>query len=530
MAVREKHLVISQSAPIGGLNVRDPINAMPALDALDLLNWIPQQYGLRTRKGYKEWAINMTDPIQTVMAYQPNREDLTSYRLFAATDNNIYDITTSTNIPPVSLVLPGGDSYGRFSHTMMTNTAGSFLLVCSHSGGYKHYSSGGGWVTPTLGGGAGQITPIDPTSLCFVALWKRRSWFIEKNSTNAWYSGVDAVTGTFTKLELGPFVKHGGKLAFIANWTVDAGEGIDDLLVFAFENGDVLIYKGTDPNSAATFALVGAYYVGSLPVGRRCFTPLGGDLLILSELGVNPLSYVTRGGQQILRSSSVDYLGKIQPRLADLVASLSNQLGWDMILYPKDNLMIINKPTGGVNIFDQYALYTNTNAWTIFRGMPMTCFAVANNQFYFGSADGKVYLGFDGYFDNVLFGQTIGAGIQGLIEPCFSYYGRPGMYKQFLMARPTFLAVDEPTVQCDMLADYKFEPPTGSLVYTTPDDALWDVALWDTAVWGGALNVHQDWFGVQALGYTGAPFLNTVTLGDTFLVSIDVMFEPGGPL
>jgi hypothetical protein len=526
---QRRHQVVSASAPVGGLNVRDAINAMPGTDAIDLINWIPQQYGLRTRKGYKEWCTNMSGPVRTVMQYQPDREDLTSYRLFAATDDNIYNVTSSTDAPPVSLALTGADNEGKFSYVQLTNTAGAFLLACTHIGGYKYYD-GANWNTPTLGAGPGQVTPIDPSSLCFVTTWKRRTWFIEKDSTNAWYSDVDAITGTFTKLELGPFAKRGGKLAFIGTWTIDAGEGVDDFIVFGFENGDVLIYKGTDPDDATKFGLQGAYYVGNLPIGRRSFSPLGGDLLILTELGLQPLSYVTRGGQSLLRAGATDYLGKIQPRLAELVAELSDQDGWDMIVYPKDSLLIVNKPTGGTSTYDQYVLYTNTNTWTMFRNMPMISFCVANNELYFGTEDGRVCLGLNGYFDNVPYGETVGEGIQGLIQPAYNYYGALGKYKQFTMARPTFLASDRPSVTCDMQADYKFRPATGSLAYAEPDGAVWDVSLWDSAVWAGQLNVYDDWFSVQALGYVGSPYLTTVALGDTFMASIDVMFELGGPL
>jgi hypothetical protein len=47
-------------APIGGLNARDALSAMPPTDAYGLINWIPQNYGVASRKGYSEWATNLT--------------------------------------------------------------------------------------------------------------------------------------------------------------------------------------------------------------------------------------------------------------------------------------------------------------------------------------------------------------------------------------------------------------------------------------------------------------------------------------
>lgn len=519
----------SGPAPVGGLNVRDAINMMASTDAIELKNWVPQQYGVRCRKGYLEWATGMVSEVKTIASYQPDRTATSSYKLFAFTDSNIYDITTSTSTPASVLVLPGTDGYGRWTTTMMANSAGTFLLGCSHVGGYKYYN-GTTWTTPTMGAGAGQVNGVDPLNLCFVTTWKRRAWFIEKNTANVWYAPVDSITGTFTKFDLGPFMKHGGSLAFIATWTIDAGEGIDDFIVFGGENGDVLIYKGTDPASASTFSLQGAWYIGAMPLGRRNFEALGGDLLILSEMGLQPLSYVTRGGQSLLRAGSTDYLGKIQPRLAELVADLGDDLGWELTLYPKDNLLVIQKPTGGFATFEQYALYTNTNGWTLFDGMPMTCSHVANNDFYFGASTGKVYLGFSGFFDNVLLGASTGSGIAGLIRPAFSYFGSPGTNKGFLMCRPNFLATDRPSTLVNMVVDYKPYFPQGQPVVGEPGGALWDTAKWDQDKWAGGLNLYQDWYSVGGNGYSGSVALDTVCVGDTFLASIDYIYEMGGAL
>jgi hypothetical protein len=518
------------SAPIGGLNVRDAIQSMPSNDAVELVNWIAQQYGVRSRKGYKEWCTGLGAPVRTVMVYQPDRQNLTNFKLFGVTDAAVKDITAPSSSPATSLALPGTDGYGYFSSTMYANTAGNFLMCCSHEGGYRYFN-GTTWTTPAMGSGAGQIANVDPGNLCFVASWKRRAWFIEKNSARVWYLPTDQIVGAANMLDLGPFMRKGGKLSFIATWTIDAGEGIDDFIVFGSENGEILIYKGVNPDSASSFSLQGVYYVGALPVGRRAYVEMGGDLLILSELGIQPLSYVTRGGQSMLRSSSVDYLAKIQPKLAELVSQYANVLGWSLTFFPRENFMIVDVPTGVTSQYVQYTLYTNTNTWCVFNGMPMNGSAcIANNQLYFGADDGKVYLGHEGYFDAVPLGQSVGNGIYGKIQPAYSYFGRVGANKQFLMARPNFMATDRPSVVCTMLADFQTIPPAGNPVASAPVGARWDISKWDEAVWAGALNVFSDWYGVEALGYTGSLVIDTTCPGDTFLASIDYLYETGGVL
>jgi hypothetical protein len=526
---RKRHIVHSASPPLGGINVRDAINAMPATDALALVNWIPQQYGLRARKGYVEWCTGMVEPVRTVMQYQPDRENAGTYKLFGVTDDDVYDVTSSSATPSSVLTLPGTTDYGRFSHLGFANSAGTFLAMCSHKGGY-HYYDGTAWATPTAGVGVGQVDGVDPADLVFIAQWKRRLWFVEQDSSKVWYADPDALTGTFAELDVGPFMKHGGKVAFIATWTIDAGEGIDDFLVIVGENGDVLVYKGTDPTAVATFALVGSWYVGNLVLGRRGLCQYGGDLLILSELGVQPLSFVTRGGQSILAASKTDYLGKIQPALAETVADGLSDNDWDMTLFPRDNLLIIQKPVNSVGVYDQYVLYTNTQKWTTFTGLPMISSVVANNKFYFGTEDGRVCEGFTGYFDAVLRGEDSGDPIRGSCQTSYSYFGLPGANKQFLMVRPSLLSPAQPGVLVNMLADFENPPALGTPVYEELMGATWDSALWDSATWVGASNVFADWYSVAAMGYVGSLLLTTTCIGDTFLTSIDYMFEVGGPL
>lgn len=518
----------SMPAPVGGLNVVDAINLMPKNDAISLVNWIAQQYGVRSRKGYMEWAINFDRQVRTIMEYAPARASVASFKTFAVTDGNIFDITSSTNAPPSSVVLPGTDQYGRFSWTMFSNAAGTFLLACSNSGGYRVFD-GAAWVTITLGAGANQISGIDPALLGFVMIWKNRVWFLEKNSTRAWYLAPNAFSGPATLFDFGPLLENGGVLSFLARWTLDAGTGVDDYLVIGGENGDTLIYKGTDPSTVATFGMVGNWFVGRLPVGQRCFVQYGGDLLILSENGIQPLSYVTRGGQSLFRLSAVDYLKKIQPLMSELVALKINLFGWEFNLNPAENLLLVQQPTNTL-IYDTYALYTNNNTWSLLTGMPMGTMFTGSQGFFFADGTNKVFKGFTGYFDNVLYGQTQGNGIAGIIQPSYSYFDRPGMNKQWHLIRPTFLAVDRPSVTVTMLADYQQNVLPSTPVYVASNGAKWDVSNWDQSYWAGGLRTYADWYGAAALGYAGSALLETVVTGDTFLASLDYVFEPGGVL
>lgn len=538
----QTQVIESIPAPIGGLNSRDAIASMSPMDAVSLVNWIPDTFGVRVRKGYKEWAINFpgSPPVGSILGYFatttviPGGSFLTAPtsmpgKLFAATDTAIYDITTTTNAPAVSIALSGALNAGWFNNVLMSNSGGSYLLACSETDGFFRYD-GAAWTKVTLGAGAGQVSNVDPANLVHVSMWKRRAWFVERNTSKAWYLPADAIAGAATAFDFGPLFKHGGHLAYIANWTIDAGEGIDDFLVAVGSNGDVLVYKGTDPASIATFGLVGTWYVSQIPIGRRGYVQFGGDMIIVSTDGIYPISYVTRGGAEFLQASNKEYSSKIRPTIGEDLAASFTDRGWQAIIHPRERLLMINVPDYGSSLKKQYAMNTTLNTWCTFSDIPIYSLGSQAGYTFAGSRTGKVYILFTGFFDNVLYGASTGQGIRGTVIPAFSTFKSPALEKHFLMVRPNFLAIDTPNVLAGINVNYDFQDPAGSPIYVTPSTSLWDSSLWDTAVWGGGQKPFSEWVGVGGVGWAGAASLVTTCVGDTTLTSIDYMLTSGGPI
>lgn len=534
--------VESRPAPIGGINARDNVALMPPTDAVSLINWIPDSLGIRCRKGFKEWAINFpaNREVQSVFGYIgpstvfPGGAFLTDPtampgRLFAATSAAIYDITSQTNAPASVQVLSGNAFAGWMSTLTFTNSAGTFLIAVSETDGYYRYN-GTTWVKLTLGAGANQVANVDPANFVHVVQFGSRLWFTERNSTKAWYLATNAIEGAATAFDFGPLFKNGGHLAYMGNWTIDAGESIDDFLVVVGSNGDVLIYKGQDPSSPSTFAKVGSWFVGQIPVGRRGAVQFGGDLIITSAEGVYPVSYVTRGGAELLKASDREYTSKIKSLIgADLRASFTSR-GWQIAVHPSERLMLINVPDYGSVRSTQYAMSTTQNGWSVFNDIPIYSLGSTAGYMFAGTKDGRVLLLFTGFFDGVPYGQSIGQGIRGTIIPAYDSFGTPGLDKHFLMVRPSFLSADTPNVKVSVSVNYSVTNPTGSPVYTAPTASLWDAATWGAGVWGGGQKVFSEWVGVGAVGFAGAASLVTVSVGDTILTNIDYMLAAGGPL
>lgn len=537
-AFRASNVVKTFPAPVGGLNAWDPLAAMPPTDAISLINWIPDSFGVRARKGYKEWAINIPGAL-SVESIFPYFSSATAFaggafltdpttmpgKLFASTKDGIYDITDTTDAPALSQALSGASYAGWFSTAILTNIAGSYLLACSESDGYFQYN-GTAWTKITT-----EVTGVAAEDLVHVLLFKKRAWFVERDSTRAWYLAADAIQGAATVFDFGAQFKHGGHLSYLANWTIDAGEGIDDYLVAVSSNGDVVLYKGSDPASASTFGMVGSWFIGQIPVGRRAYTQYGGDLILLSAEGVFPLSFVTRGGATSLQASGKEYSSKIRSLIgADLRASFTER-GWQMVVHPSERLLIVNTPDYGANRNSQYAMSTSLNEWCQFRNVPSYCMGSTAGYTFAGTSDGRVLLLFSSKYDAVPWGASTGTKISGIAHPAFSDFGAPVSQKQFVMVRPSFVSEEAPSVLMSMSVDFNPVDPTGTPTFSsTPEGATWGSGIWGVSTWGGALKSYAEWSSVGAIGFSGALSMATICLGDTTMTSISYMLKPGGPL
>jgi hypothetical protein len=537
------HQLKSMPAPVGGLNARDGVANMPVADALVLTNWIPDTGGVRCRKGFREWATSFpsSSPVKSIMAYFaptdtfPTGTFLTTPttmpgKLWAATDLGIYDITSKVTAPVAVLALSGSTNAGWFSHAITSNSGGNFLMACSEADGYFTYD-GAAWLRRVAGAAAGQINGVDPNLLVHVNVWKRRAWFVQKNTTKVWYLPADAISGTVTAFDFGPLFKKGGHLSFTASWTIDAGEGIDDFFVAVSSNGEVAIYKGSDPASAATFSLQGVWYIGQIPVGRRGYSAYGGDLLIVSTDGICPLSEVTRGGSGLLTASNKEYSSKISILVGEALRNTFTSYGWQLLLSPADRLFLCNIPnyTGHVN--EQFALSTVVNQWCVLQNVPALCYGTVGSYTFTGTSDGRVMLIFQDYADSITYAGTGGEPIIGKIVSASSDFGMPAQGKLFTMLRAAFIGTFQPGITADVVADYGDAPyqaaPSNVAYYRT----AWGAATWDTGLWGsGARTAYSDWVAVNAIGTSGSAVLTTACVGDTTLGRIDYMFLPGGPL
>lgn len=494
----------SLQAPVGGWNAKDSIANMKESYAIILKNYWPSTSEVGLRLGYSEHATGLPDKVETLAAYNAG----TTKKLFAASGNGIYEVTSSGAVGSASVT---SLTNARFQHVNFATAGGKFLYLVN--GADKPILYNGSTFTQIDGVSTPAITGVTTTNLISVAVHQRRLWFVESNSMKIWYLAVDSIGGAATSIDFSSLFKRGGYLMAMGSWTIDTGSGMDDHAVFISSEGEIAVYKGYDPATADTWQLVGVYSIGS-PIGRRCVMKYASDLVIICRDGLVPMSRVMSGGRADAQFSLTD---KIQKAMVESVNAYSANFGWQLIVYPAANLLIMNVPI--TNGQEQYCMNTITGAWARFTDWHAECWELFNDQIYFGG-DEYVGLAWDGHSDNGnnIFGEALQA---------YSYFSTQGI-KHFKMVRPILSSDGSFGITLNVNIDFKNEAPTGTPTFSPATAALWDSAIWDSAVWGGELSIKKDWQTVSGVGYCAAIHFKTASSNAIInWSSTDFVYEAG---
>ena len=365
------------------------------------------------------------------------------------------------------------------------------------------------------------ITGINSNTFVNVNLFKNRLYFCVNNSLSFWYLDVNSISGTATEFPLGSVFRNGGYIQAMGTWTLDAGYGVDDFAVYVTSMGEIVVYKGADPNTIDTWAMVGLWQMGQT-FNRKCFFKWGGDLLLLTQDGLVPL---TAGLQSSRLDPRVNLTDKIFYAVSLACSSYYANFGWQINYLAEANMLIFNIPTN--DGIEQYVMNTINKSWARFTGINAYCFVVAGNESMYFGGDGFVGQFFSGYSDN-------GANINGTCQQAYNYFGTQGQLKRFTLVRPIFQTDNGmPTVLCGISTDFETIPLVNQLAFNPVSSQIgtWDTSKWDQTNWGGGLVITKYWQGVTGLGFSGAINLNVASQGiDFHWASVDYVMENGGVL
>lgn len=489
---RQKSLSVRNiPAPVGGWNAKDPLAQMDQLDAVSLVNWFPRQADCEIRGGAEDHATGLTTG-KSLVTYAPAGS---GEKLFAIQDSGVYDVSAAGAIgAAVSSALTSG----WVNETQMSTAAGHFLMLFNGVDKPLYYE-GTVW-TSVDGASSPSITGISTPSIVSANVYKRRLFFVISGSLSTWYLPVDQVGGAAIEFTLGPLCRKGGFLMACGTWTFDSGTGPDDYIVFVTSEGEIIVYTGTNPSSSIEWALVGVYNVAK-PIGRRCLMKYGGDLLLLTEEGVLPMSKALTTSDTA--ASAFALTDKINSAFTSAVrtATLASP-GWETVLFPSHNALITNIVGSQTN--EQYVMNTLTKAWCRFSGWNARSFTVFNKELYFIQAN-KVAKAWTGQSD-------FGADIQADAQQAYNYFGSRGSTKSYELFRPHLISSGPLDFSHALSVDFDPNVTLSTAVYSSAGVDLWDVGLWDVAVWSADSISQKDWqTPVGGVGYCASLLFRIAT-------------------
>lgn len=521
--------LVTVPSPIGGLNAYDNLAAMPASDAIRLDNLVPQPYGCTVRKGFQYYATGLGGPVRTLSGWNSISPSYPS-KVFAFADEKMWDITTPGAVAPGNTLLSGLTN-DYWQGVQFANSAGPHTVLFNGVDNPIWYSQAGlQRLTAGSGSASGTWSGVNPATLIQGTIHQRRIWAVPVDSTLGWFMPPDTIYGVANFFDFGPMFKRGGYLAALATWTVDAGSGSNDHLVALSSRGEAVVYAGTDPTSAADWRLVGVYYIGEPPRGRRFFTNKGGDLLVLTQNGVVSMASVVTS-TQVNTSTADTYSKKVQFLISDLMSSLGDQEGWEIFFIPSVNFVYLNIPSVYSGGNGQLVSNDITQSWCTFSGMDAHCWSRIDELPFFGDGEGRVSRSFVGYKDAVGIDGTGGVNIQSACQQAYSHFSAPGAQKQVGLYRPTFLGARNVGYSSILKYDYNQQ----SAGFPTPSNspapfAYWNDAIWNRDFWSGGLLAQRDWNSGSGIGTAISLAINLSSEADTVWVSTDYTYRFGGAL
>lgn len=468
----------AEPAPILGINTRQGLDTMQPGDAIRLVNMIPDADVVTVRPGQASHATGVGAGLVEALGVWRGPA---SSKLVAAGDGELYDASSAG----AASLITSSAAYTS-DQWQMVNYAGRLF---GFNGADNPWDYNGTTLTTTAWTG-----PADKKKLIQATVLNSFLLIVEADTASFWYPASKAVTGALSEFSLSTIARQGGKLMAVGTWSRDGGSGLDDMLVCVMDSGELLVYQGTDP-------VVGMSLVGSFesapPIGRRCVSKVGGDLVVLTEKGPLPVSLILSGHNvdEIVQRS---LWGRVTKAFIDLAALYRSNTGWEITPVFTNGRMYVNVPltTGGRSY--QYALYTPSGAWGELRDINAYSWAERAGTIYFGGAGGVVY-SHSGAADN-------GLAIRFDARCAFTYFNRRDIDKKVVALRPK-VAVNG-TVDCTVDVDIDFRdralPSEIHQIVGSSDGSSWDADNWDAADWASAPEPVLDWLGAGGEGSTFA--------------------------
>ena len=528
-------------ASVGGVNSIDSLMAMPPEDCIYTYNAMPVEYGLRLRKGYREWGTGADGDIRTVLAYEANTALPADDRLWGVTSTGIWNFTAFGETEPTQdVVFTENEEPAGFGNWVeFTNDASEHYLFYADglNGIHQYEETTKLWTVPTgwtydPPGQPGNPVDFPVDDVVFVMIHKLRIWVILENSSDAWYLPIASIAGELKKFTFGAKMLHGGRLLGLYNWTLDGGDGIDDYLIALSKAGDLIVYRGgdpenTDPSAGEPWMQVGSWFVGECTNSRRGVVAYGAEMYVLSSYGITSLRDLLQGS--VANENRTSPSAKVNLFLRADIHAGSRRYEWSLNIHPADGFMQVVTPVPTNTPFLAYNQNLSTKAWGFWEGVPQVSSSTWNGEYMMGGQDGIMYL-YDGELDGTKLDGTGAVAIGYRLLTSFQApFGAHSSFKRVGFIRTMGVLAGTTTVTVRAVYDYAIETtlpaPPG---LPSQGENVWDSAVWDNALWSFSVEGQSFPAGTLGIGRAVAVALNGSAASRINIVGWDLAGTMGG--
>lgn len=506
----------TMSPPYGGLDAVSPIDNMDPSFALELVNVFPGAGAPSVRQGYTQFNTSGTTIPATPINFVRELPLKTGVKhLIAATDTNLYKILSDGSVSTVTNATP--HTNGSFNSEIFANN----LYLCN------------GIDTPQVYTGTGNASNVTFTctaglsNLVTCAGWKRRLYFIQKNTMSVWVHASVDVPGTSGAPKLDEYLDiqysmtRGGYLLFAGGYTNQTASSSQDLFFACSSEGEIVFYSGTSPSD---WSLVAHYYI-SRPVGYRAFVRFDGDIWIITQDGIVPVSALF----QTDPSNVIEVVSsKINPIISAAAENYPFSQDWSGFVWPRGRRVYISVPQSSTeNYFLVYS--QDTKGWTTFRlfdGAHCNASCHAFDHPFYASLTGVVYQGETGQADAITSTST-GQAITFSGRTAFSFYGSRGNYKAFKDIRPLLKVKRGVTLNLGLDTDFKRSAVSTSVTVPTSNFTAWG-SLWGSP-WSADVEYTFDRYAVKGQGHCAAVRFGGAIKNTTLdIYGFEIRYDMGG--
>lgn len=408
-------------APVRGWNTDD---ALRETDAYRLENWFPAEDHIKVRGGFLSHVdIDLKGGDQDKS--EPEVDTLVEYHsggvssLIAVAGNKMWDVSAKGGAKEITIDASDETKKNiaryfcaQFNNELLFFNGKTIPIVLSRNANKdlvasvlrgKHKQLGSEAKTSQLDAGSserGHMVIWYPSGygdnhgsggfkvsrFFFCATHRGRAYLAATGSQSFWYSGLGNIRAV-QEFELGKVYGFRGDLIYIGSWMLGSLGDINNYIVFVFSSGDVALYSGSDPGSAANFGLIGVYHIPK-PVSHRGFINVGTDIVAITHDGFASIAASFTGRDR--KSTLIDGV-RINNACRDEARKYWNNFGWQAISHSEGNKLVFNVPVVDGKEYRQMVFNNGTWSACLFTGINAACFAVFKGDLYFGGANGVVY-------------------------------------------------------------------------------------------------------------------------------------------